>query len=153
MSNIKDTVKFFVEAKPEPTGKDFQTQLGCHVEEFVEMLETLEVTATDKADSKADQILLKGMILMLKGFGEALKSGELVAAVKDRTEFLDGLMDQIVTATGTAYMAGMDPIGALTEVNRSNLSKFDDNGKAILDNNGKITKGPNYFKPNLKRYT
>ena len=31
------------------------------------------------------------------------------------------------------------------------MSKLDDNGKPIYDRNGKVMKGPNYFKPNLEK--
>jgi hypothetical protein len=48
-------------------------------------------------------------------------------------------------------MLDMDVLGALEEVNRSNFSKFE-NGKAVFDENGKITKGKNYSKPNLKPF-
>jgi hypothetical protein len=42
--------------------------------------------------------------------------------------------------------------GALTEVNKSNWSKFDESSNPIIDSNGKILKGPNYFKPELKKF-
>ena len=49
-------------------------------------------------------------------------------------------------------MEGMDIVGALDEVNRSNFSKFV-NGKPVFDENGKIKKGANYKEPDLKRFT
>ena len=65
--------------------------------------------------------------------------------------YLDALADGIVTATGMAHMAGMDIVGALGEVNRSNWSKFED-GKPVFNENGKIAKGKDYSKPELKPY-
>jgi hypothetical protein len=50
--------------------------------------------------------------------------------------------------TKKAHMFGLDLIGALNEVNRSNYSKFVDD-KAVFNENGKIAKGPNYSKPDL----
>lgn len=38
---------------------------------------------------------------------------------------------------------------AFNRVHKSNMSKLDDEGNPILDNNGKVTKGPNYKKPDL----
>ena len=65
---------------------------------------------------------------------------------------LDSLADQIVTAVGTAHMNGMDIVGALHEVNGSNFSKFDDEGNPIFNDNKKIMKGPNYYKPDLVKF-
>ena len=65
-----------------------------------------------------------------------------------RTELLDALCDQIVTAVGVAHMFGLDIEGALAEVNRSNWSKFVD-GKPTFDANGKIAKPATYSKPDL----
>ena len=59
------------------------------------------------------------------------------------------LCDQIVTAVGVAHCAGMKIVDGLHEVNRSNWSKFDENGEPILDETRKIIKGPNYTKPDL----
>ena len=68
-----------------------------------------------------------------------------------RCELLDALVDQIVTAVGVGHMMGMDVLGALEEINRSNFSKFED-GKPVFDENGKITKGKDYVKPNLEKF-
>ena len=61
------------------------------------------------------------------------------------------MCDQIVTAIGVGYMLDFDMVGALTEVNSSNWSKFED-GEPIFDENGKIAKGKDYFKPELAKY-
>jgi len=37
------------------------------------------------------------------------------------------------------------------EIQRSNMSKLDNNGKPIYRKDGKVMKGPNYFKPDLKK--
>ena len=36
------------------------------------------------------------------------------------------------------------------EIQRSNMSKLGDDGKPIYREDGKVLKGPNYFKPNIK---
>jgi hypothetical protein len=36
------------------------------------------------------------------------------------------------------------------EIQRSNMSKLDENGKPIYREDGKVMKGPNYFKPDIK---
>ena len=70
----------------------------------------------------------------------------------DKVELLDSLCDQIVTALGVGYDLGFDMEGALWEVIKSNYSKFDDDGNPIFDENMKISKSNNYFKPNLEKY-
>lgn len=127
---------WFKEAKPNPTIRDIATQIGCHFEEVAEMLE-----ATNNVNDET------------KDFADFYKQGYGTDNVNyfDKQELLDSLCDQIVTAIGVGYMMGFDIIGALNEVNNSNWSKFD-GGKAIFDENGKIKKGANYFKPNLIKY-
>lgn len=140
---LTDTVNWFKEAKPEPTSKDIATQIGCHYEEVSEMAHPLCDYDVAKHLSKAsDKYKAKDM--------EYMNHVGFLSNVT-KTELLDALADQIVTATGVAYMMGFDIIGALTEVNASNWSKFE-NGKAVTDENGKIIKGSSYFKPQLEKY-
>ena len=141
---IQQTYEWFQEAVPKPTKKTQRVQLGVHVEEFVEMLVEMNVEGYNSA--------LADAIVSLNVLANGLKKDPLaILQIKDRQAFFDALNDQIVTATGTAYTQGMNIIGGLTEVNRSNYSKFVD-GKAVFDANGKIAKGPTYSKPDLTPY-
>lgn len=110
------------------------------------MLNALEST------SSLSGSLLRRTINALDELGEHLKANEGCVVVEDPLEMLDGLCDQIVTATGVAHMLGYNVVGAMVEVNASNFSKFDEEGKPILNENKKIMKGPNYFKPDLNPY-
>lgn len=110
------------------------------------------MTASLKGMNRMTQALLTQALIATHALALHLKASDGVVMVEDRIEFLDGLGDQIVTAAGTAHMAGMDIVGALGEINRSNFSKLDENGQPILDENKKFIKGPNYFKPNLKPF-
>lgn len=132
-------------ARPNPTEGDFSVQLGCHFEEVVEMIDTLDFTNEDgiEYEVRATRIALNALARMLK-------SGELRAAITDRKEFLDSIADQIVTSVGAGYCAGMKTALAVTAVNRSNYSKFDENGYPIFNENGKIAKGPQYEPPKLE---
>lgn len=142
---LLDTQTWFKKAVPEPKAKNFSTQFGVHLEEVAETLEACS------GASHTSQVLLELAIDHLKQLGDHLKANEGSILVHDPKEFLDGWCDQIVTATGTAYMWGADIVGAMTEVNRSNFSKFVD-GKPIFNENMKIMKGPDYFKPELSPY-
>lgn len=126
-------------ARPNPIQADFNTQLGCHFEEIVEMLDTLRIDSMNLAVARNALHIL----------ATHLKSNALNADIMDRKEFLDSAADQVVTAVGAAYCAHMKPTEAVYRVNRSNWSKYDVDGKPIFDENGKIKKGPNYAPPDL----
>ena len=128
-------------ARPEPTEKDFNVQLGCHLEEFVEMLDSLTIGDYPNFFKAIDTI---------EEISEKLKAGTLTVSSVDRVDLLDALADQIVTAVGVGHCAKMDMNAAVQEVNDSNWSKFNYKGFPEFDENGKIKKGERYRKPNLK---
>ncbi len=136
--SITDIANWFKAAKPEPTAKDACTQMGCHFEEVAEMATAI------RAHNSADIISEIGDLLK-----SALpQSAENYLNKSDHIELLDALCDQIVTATGVAYMMGFDIDGALKEVIRSNNSKMVD-GKFTFDDNGKIQKPSTFSYPDL----
>ena len=131
-------------ARPKPTEEDFSIQLGCHFEEIVEMIDTLDFS------SDGVEYEVRSTRVALNALARMLKSGELSATINDRKEFLDSIGDQVVTSVGAGYCAGMKTADAVAAVNRSNYSKFDKNGYPIFNENGKIAKGPDYAPPNLE---
>lgn len=76
---------------------------------------------------------------------EACKNGDLV-------EIADALGDQLYILCGTILKHGLqDKIDdVFDEIQRSNMSKLDANGNPIFREDGKILKGENYFKPDIK---
>lgn len=145
MSAIESIDLWHRRARPNPTPEDFNVQLGCHFEEIVEMIDTLDFTNADgiEYEVRATRVALNALARMLK-------NGELVVRITDRKEFLDSLADQVVTSVGAGHCAGMKTASAVAAVNRSNYSKFDRNGHPIFNENGKIAKGPDYAPPNLE---
>lgn len=136
---------WFARAKPNPTDRDVDIQLGAHFEEFVEMLESL------KGRTGVAEVLLGEAEQAVRRLSTELKKGAISVHITNREEFLDACCDQIVTSTGSAKLAGMKIVEALTEVNSSNWSKFAPDGTAIFDGNGKIAKNrETYRKPNLE---
>ena len=131
-------------ARPKPTEADFNVQLGCHLEEVVEMFDAFQL------DNEDDERFRLGLRLALHNMAYALKQNTVVAQITDRKEFLDSLADQVVTSVGVGYCAGMKTASAITAVNRSNYSKFDKNGYPIFNEHGKIAKGPDYAPPDLE---
>tara|TARA_B110001452_G_scaffold83201_1_gene68064 strand:- start:513 stop:881 length:369 start_codon:yes stop_codon:yes gene_type:complete len=78
---------------------------------------------------------------------------ELKLAIKnnDITEVADALTDILYVTYGAGHAFGIDLDECFDEVQNSNMSKLGDDGKPIYNESGKVMKGPNYFKPNLKK--
>ncbi len=70
----------------------------------------------------------------------------------DLLEVADALTDILYVTYGAGHAFGIDLDGCFDEVQKSNMSKLDENGKPIYNDNGKVLKGPNYFQPNLKKF-
>lgn len=140
--------KWHKRARPSPTQKDLNVQLGCHFEEIAEMVEMVSFHTPGFDPMGGTETIVHHA---LDTVARMLKSGEMNAHVINRKEFLDSLAYQIVTAAGVGHCAGMDVPGAVEVVDHSNWSKFVD-GEPVFDNNGKITKGPDYFKPDLEGF-
>ena len=71
---------------------------------------------------------------------------ELKAAVKSRDikEVADALTDILYVTYGAGHAFGINLDDCFKEVQSSNMSKYNDNGK--------VMKGPNYFKPDLTKF-
>ena len=79
---------------------------------------------------------------------------ELKKAIKEKNlkEVADALTDILYVTYGAGHAFGIDLDKCFLEVQRSNMSKLDKNGRPIYNDKGKVMKGPNYFKPNLKKF-
>ena len=71
---------------------------------------------------------------------------------KDIKEVADALTDILYVTYGAGHAFGIDLDKCFEEVQNSNMSKLDDNGKPIYNDKGKVMKGPNYFKPDLSKF-
>ena len=76
---------------------------------------------------------------------EACKNGDMV-------EIADALGDMLYIWCGTVLKHGLQGVISeiFDEIQRSNMSKLDENNKPIFREDGKVLKGANYFKPNIK---
>ena len=70
---------------------------------------------------------------------------------KDFLEVADALTDILHVTYGAGHAFGIDLDKCFQEVQSSNMSKLDENGKPIYNEDGKVMKGPRYFKPDLKK--
>ena len=71
---------------------------------------------------------------------------------KDLLEVADALTDILYVTYGAGHAFGIDLDKCFDEVQNSNMSKLDKNGKPIYNEHGKVMKGPNYFKPDLSKF-
>ena len=74
------------------------------------------------------------------------------AQKNDLVEVADALGDMLYILCGTILSHGMQNkiTEVFNEIQRSNMSKLGDDGKPIYREDGKVLKGPNYFKPDIK---
>ena len=71
---------------------------------------------------------------------------------KDLLEVADALTDILYVTYGAGHAFGIDLDKCFDEVQNSNMSKLDEDGKPIYNDHGKVMKGPNYFKPDLSKF-
>jgi predicted HAD superfamily Cof-like phosphohydrolase len=107
----------------------------------------LDVSEVQKADLGLDKIMLRYKLMREENeeYLEAASQGDLV-------EVADALGDMLYILCGTIISHGMQHKieEVFEEIHRSNMSKLDKNGKPIYREDGKVLKGPHYFKPELK---
>ena len=79
---------------------------------------------------------------------------ELIEAInkKDLVEVADALTDILYVTYGAGHAFGINLDDCFEEVQNSNMSKLDKDGKPIYNDKGKVMKGPNYFKPDLRKF-
>ena len=71
---------------------------------------------------------------------------------KDIKEVADALTDILYVTYGAGHAFGINLDNCFEEVQNSNMSKLGSDGKPIYNENGKVMKGPHYFKPDLSKF-
>ena len=107
----------------------------------------------DVSDSPTEDVPLDKIELRFKLMSEENKEYFEAAKNKDLIEIADALGDMLYILCGTILTHGMqDKIEEVfNAIQDSNMSKLGENGKPIYRKDGKVLKGPNYFKPDLKK--
>jgi len=83
---------------------------------------------------------------------EELSELEEAIDKKDIKEVADALTDILYVTYGAGHAFGINLDKCFGEVQNSNMSKLGSDGKPIYNENGKVMKGPDYFKPNLNKF-
>lgn len=147
-TNYDRVAKWLETAGKEKTKENLAVQMGCHFEEFAELLMAINITSPTGA--MANVLIEAKMILEM--IGKGLKSGDFGIEIYDREAALDALCDMDVTGNGVCYLAGFDKNGADAEVLDSNDSKFNADGTAVILPGGKIGKSDLYRPADLSRF-
>ena len=114
--------------------KNFMTTYGQEVKESA---------------SFPDENIIK---LRLKLIKEELEELEQSLNDKNILEVADALTDILYVTYGAGHSFGINLDACFDEVQRSNMSKLGEDGKPIYNDYGKVMKGPNFSKPNLKQF-
>ena len=116
-------------------------KVGTFMKTFGQEVRTKPSFSTDKIN-KLRLDLIKEELSELK---EAMNN-------KDLLEVADALTDILYVTYGAGHAFGINLDKCFEEVQNSNMSKLDENGKPIYNEHGKVMKGPNYFKPDLSKF-
>ena len=111
-------------------------------------METFGQEIKEKAEFPSEEITSLRYDLIkeeLEEFRDAIRN-------KDIKEVADALTDILYVTYGAGHSFGIDLDKCFEEVQKSNMSKLDNNGRPIYDNKGKVMKGPKYFKPDLSKF-
>ena len=95
-----------------------------------------------------DDNIIKLRINLIK---EELLELEDALNEKNIEETADALTDILYVTYGAGHAFGIDLDKCFDEVQKSNMSKLDKFGNPIYNDQGKVMKGPLYFKPNFKK--
>ena len=109
-------------------------------------------TFGQEVKNKADFPTTKIIDLRYDLIREELEELKTALDNKDIKEVADALTDILYVTYGAGHAFGIDLDKCFEEVQNSNMSKLDKNGKPIYNEYGKVMKGPNYFKPNLEKF-
>ena len=109
-------------------------------------------TFGQEVKNKADFPTTKIIDLRYDLIREELEELKTALDNKDIKEVADALTDILYVTYGAGHAFGIDLDKCFEEVQNSNMSKLDKNGKPIYNEYGKVMKGPNYFKPNLFKF-
>ena len=118
----------------------------------IQKVKTFMETFGQEVKNKASFSSAKINQLRLDLINEELQELKEAIENKDILEVADALTDILYVTYGAGHAFGIDLDKCFQEVQNSNMSKLDKNGKPIFNEAGKVMKGPNYFKPNLRQF-
>ena len=115
------------------------------VKQFMQTFGQEVKTKASFSDEKTNQLRLDLISEELEELKNAMTS-------KDLLEVADALTDILYVTYGAGHAFGINLDKCFDEVQNSNMSKLDSDGKPIYNESGKVMKGPDYFKPDLSKF-
>ena len=115
------------------------------VKKFMETFGQMVKTKPSFPDDKTMQLRFDLIQEELNELKEAMDT-------KNLKEVADALTDILYVTYGAGYAYGINLDKCFKEVQRANMSKLGKDGKPIYNEKGKVMKGPNYTKPDLKKF-
>ena len=116
-------------------------KVGSFMKTFGQEVKTKSGLSTEKINKLRVSLINEE----LEEFKEAIKNNDLKEAA-------DALTDILYVTYGAGHAFGINLDKCFDEVQKSNMSKLGNNGKPIYNEQGKVMKGPKYFKPNLSKF-
>tara|TARA_Y100000768_G_scaffold362614_1_gene321553 strand:- start:269 stop:637 length:369 start_codon:yes stop_codon:yes gene_type:complete len=116
-------------------------KVGLFMKTFGQEVKTKPELSNDKINDLRISLINEELEELKKAIGD-----------NDILEVADALTDILYVAYGAGHAFGINLDKCFNEVQESNMSKLDSNGKPIYNESGKVMKGPNYFKPNLSKF-
>ena len=116
-------------------------KVGTFMKTFGQEVKTKPSFSTDKINKLRLDLIREELTELT----EAMNNNDLL-------EVADALTDILYVTYGAGHAFGINLDKCFEEVQNSNMSKLDENGKPIYNEHGKVMKGPNYFKPDLSKF-
>jgi len=116
-------------------------KVGVFMKKFGQEIKTTPGLSSDKINNLRVSLIEEE----LNELKEAIKN-------EDLKETIDALTDILYVTYGAGHAFGVNLDACFDEVQKSNMSKLGDDGKPIYNDQGKVMKGPKYFKPNLSKF-
>ena len=116
-------------------------KVGLFMKKFGQEVKTIPRLSSEKINKLRISLIHEE----LEEFREAIINNDLKEAA-------DALTDILYVTYGAGHAFGINLDKCFDEVQRSNMSKLDDDGKPIYNESGKVMKGPKYFKPDLSKF-
>ena len=117
------------------------SKVGTFMKTFGQEVKTKPSFSTDKINKLRLDLIKEE----LEELTEAMNN-------KDLLEVADALTDILYVTYGAGHAFGINLDACFDEVQKSNMSKLGDDGKPIYNDQGKVMKGPKYFKPDLSKF-
>ena len=116
-------------------------KVGIFMKTFGQEIKTKSELSTDKINKLRISLIQEE----LEEFKKAIND-------RDIKEVADALTDILYVTYGAGHAFGINLDSCFEEIQNSNMSKLGNDGKPIYNDQGKVMKGPNYFKPDLSKF-